>query len=83
MVPTAFSALIVSRHASITRAPRLAKSKAVSNPMPLSEPVTTTTFPSSFFSDLFEKTPLNKIRKSNSLKICCCEKPNINKELMI
>ena len=48
----ACSAFLLSLHANITRAPRLAKSKAVSKPIPVFEPVMIVILPSNLFSDL-------------------------------
>ena len=45
----AFSPLFLSRHAKMTCAPRLAKSKAVSYPMPQLAPVTIAVLPWSWF----------------------------------
>lgn len=47
----------VSRHAMYMRAPRLAKSKTVSLPMPVLQPVTITTLPSHRTLSLVNRAP--------------------------
>ena len=66
--PLASFAVFKLRHAMMTRAPRLAKSLAVSLPIPLFAPVTMTVLPSIFTFEINEKL-LSRFHRENSFNL--------------